>query len=863
MKKFLTSLLALLMAVSMVVSFAACKDNTQNPDGTNPNNPEGPTGPATYTYKDSVTVLSGNWNPHTYQTSDESYPVSFITTGLYGFFFNDNYIHVAEGKDAYEGYVIIPEMAAELPVDITEAVKAADTEGKYNIPDGATSGYAYSIKLNPNATWENGEAINADTYVYSMKMLLDSRLQNYRGPDYFDGDFAIANAKNYYYAGQPEYKDNGDNNAYTMADLVKGEDGQYYTADGNAMFIAVNVGLSWLNGNTLKQYVDAYGEGYFDVSRWADLVAAAGDDGKAPLTDDTLAMLVTTITGNAAWGETADDAMNYFLEETFWESGYSFDNVGIYKVGEYEIAIVLDKALAGFNLLYNLSGNWIVYQPYYDDCMKQIDGTDAWTTTYNTSLETTMSYGPYKMTGYQLDKEMTFEKNENWFGYTDGLHKYKDPEDGQVYDMYQTTKIYCQVVAEAETRKSMFLKGQLMGYGLQPSDFDEYRSSDYAYVTPSETIFFFIFNGHLEAIQGREAAEDFDKSANDLETLTLTSFRKAVAVTYDKDALCANISPSRSGGFGLIGTNYIYDPDTGAKYRDTPQAKKALCEFYSVDYLNDFGGDLDAAVESITGYNPTKAKELYAEAFEEALAKGYITDTNNDGICDQTIAIEYASSEHSDFIQQTLDYLNEKLAEVLVGTPFEGKINFYESEPLGNEWSNNIKNGLSDTVLGGWSGSALNPFSLSDLYTNPAKQYDAAWFDSTTVSFSLDVNIAKIGETANVQTVELTLKQWSDALNGATIEKDGVSYNFGDGMADVETRLEILAKIESTVLNTYSYIPMLQDGSIALLSQQVYYVVEEYNAIMGRGGIAYMKYNYNDAEWAAYVASQEGGVLKY
>ena len=49
---------------------------------------------------------------------------------------------------------------------------------------------------------------------------------------------------------------------------------------------------------------------------------------------------------------------------------------------------------------------------------------------------------------------------------------------------------------------------------------------------------------------------------------------------------------------------------------------------------------------------------------------------------------------------------------------------------------------------------------------------------------------------------------------------------------------------------------------MALLSQQVYYVVEEYNPIMGRGGIAYTKYNYNAEEWQAYVRSQ-GGVLQY
>ena len=48
---------------------------------------------------------------------------------------------------------------------------------------------------------------------------------------------------------------------------------------------------------------------------------------------------------------------------------------------------------------------------------------------------------------------------------------------------------------------------------------------------------------------------------------------------------------------------------------------------------------------------------------------------------------------------------------------------------------------------------------------------------------------------------------------------------------------------------------------MALLSYQVYYVVDEYNPIMGRGGIAYLKYSYNETDWAAFVASQ--GELKY
>ena len=213
------------------------------------------------------------------------------------------------------------------------------------------------------------------------------------------------------------------------------------------------------------------------------------------------------------------------------------------------------------------------------------------------------------------------------------------------------------------------------------------------------------------------------------------------------------------------------------------------------------------------------------------------------------------------------------MAEVTVGTPFEGKINFIKSAPYGNDWSKKLKAGLADTVLGGWSGSALDPFSLTDLYVNPSYQYDAQWFNATSVSLTLDVDVAGYDADENklpadVKKLTATIKDWSDALNGSakTFKIEGteetITVNFGDGQADVNTRLNILAAIETKVLGTYDYIPVLQDGSIALLSKQVSYVVEDYNPIMGRGGIAYMQYNYDEYDWAKYV-TENNGELKY
>ena len=842
MKKFLALLLAMVMALLPILSLA--EETTEEPVEEITAVLTGEAGK--YIFKDDVSTLATNWNPHTYQTTDDSYPADFLRDGLYMFIFNDE-LHPIEGKEPYSGYVIVPEMAASEPVDVTEQVKAEHPE--FGIPESATKGYAYTIDLNPDCVWEDGTPINADTYVYSMQRLLDPKLQNYRATDYYSQDLSIAGAEAYANAGQVVKVDNGVAKAYTMENLVKGEDGAYATEEGFPVYLAVNYALDWTSGNTLKDYVDGYGESYFSMTNWETLVGMMDENGLIPLTDENYALYADVTTGNPAWGETEADLPNYFIiEKTYPEVG--FETVGLYKTGEYQITLVLSKSLSGFYLLYNLSGNWIVKEDLYEANLKPTG--DTFTSTYNTSVETTSSYGPYKMVNYEADKNMHFVRNENWFGYKDGKHVYVDPEDGETYPFYMTDEIDTQVVAEAATRKLMFLKGLVMGYGLQAEDFAEYRNSDYIYFTPSETIYFLILNGYLDKLNEREAAEDFDTEKFDLQTMTVMNFRKAVALTYDKEDFAATVSPARSGAYGILGTAYLYDPETGSRYRDTDQAKQALCAAYSVN-VEDYAS-LDEAAASITGYDPVAAKEFYKAAFQDALDLGYITDKDGDGVCDQTIRIEYSASSLSAFMDRTIAYLNEKMAEVTKDTPFDGKVEFYLSAPYGTDWSNKIKQGLSDTVLGGWSGSRLNPYSITDVYVNPNYAYDAQWFDATKVELTINIG----GEDLTT-----TLKAWSDALNGATVTIGEKEYNFGADQADVETRLNILAAIEVTILGTYDYLPMLQNASAALLSQQVYYVVEEYNAIMSRGGIMYMKYNYDEAEWKEFVDSQPDGTLSY
>ncbi len=728
MKKttLIRAVVAALLSLSLLIAGVGCRQAPS--DENNGVSVERPTG--NFTRQDAVSVPPTNWNPHTYEGASDAYPLDFLTVGLYTFVYNDE-LHPVEGKEPFTSYAVMPEMAASLPVDVTETVK--ETSPAFGIPPEATAGYAYTIDLNPAATWEDGTPINADTYVESMKRLLDPRLLNYRATDYYDGDLAIAGARAY----------------------AKGE------------------------------------------------------------------------------GE--------------WSS------VGLLKSGEHQITLVLEKSLAGFGLLYNLSGNWLVHPALYDSCIRAVG--DTYRCTYGSGVDSTMSYGPYRLVSHTSDTALRFERNETWYGYTDGRHIYRDPRDGKYYPMYQTTAIDCRVVAEAETRKLMFLKGQLSTYDLQADDYDTYRTSDYAYATPGTSTFFLILNGHRDAIEAREAARDFDKNTTDLECLMLESFKRGMALSYDRSRFAATVSPARRAGLGLIGTTYVYDPESGARYRDTPAAKRALCDFYAVN-VDDFPS-LDAATASITGYDAEAARSFFRTAFREALDRGYITDRDGDGRSDQTVRIQYCVAADSDQMTAVIGYLNSALSEVLVGTPFEGRVEFYKSAPFGNDWFRHLTSGMSDTVLGGWSGSAMDPFGLTDLYTNPGRAYDAGWFDAESISLTLTVPAG-----TDTQNVTMSLRQWSQALNGATVRVGERTYNFGVAEADANTRLSILAALETRILQAYNYIPMLEDASVTLLSRQAYYVVEEYDPLMARGGLAYMRYNYTDEAWEDYVAS-EGGVLSY
>ena len=77
---------------------------------------------------------------------------------------------------------------------------------------------------------------------------------------------------------------------------------------------------------------------------------------------------------------------------------------------------------------------------------------------YGTKVENTMSYGPYKLASLQTDKQMVFERNENWWGYKNDKGVISSTSnfevDGKVQRQYQAdTVIIDKLTDEAAKQK--------------------------------------------------------------------------------------------------------------------------------------------------------------------------------------------------------------------------------------------------------------------------------------------------------------------------------------------------------------------------------------------------------------------------
>lgn len=840
--RVLSVVMAILMIAGTCVALASCKD---------PNAGQGP-GAATqksYTYKSGTTALGSNWNPHTWETNADDSMLSYISSPFVDMSIKDSVNGVYQW--VYEMATSITDVTKDNKGDLTKygVTPPKDLEGN-DIPlDQVESGYVYEIKLNPNAAWENGDKITADDYIYSMEMLLHPKLRNYRANLYYSGESAVAGGAKYFNSEAP------------LFDILKGTDAEAnldaLIAEGK-VFFSFTSATAFFGSDTMQDYADAgyEGAGYFNcdvdeegnpVSLMAKYKDQVNGYSMIPVTAENKDEVIADLTAVAQnFGDTNPEA---YVEFLLYISGYGekaeYDVVGCYKVDNYTIRYVCQSQIALDYFLTSCTSTWLVYKPLYEAGLDK--SGELWTTNYCTSLETTMSYGTYKMTALQDNKQVIYEQNENWYGFEkneDGTAK-RDEEgnlisytnflvDGKTLRQYTTTKIQIDVMTE-DAMKNAFFKGELSEWSPSADELSQYAMSDKLVQVDETYTMSFFFNTGLSTLQKLDASE---KNINSV-VLSNTNFRKAMSLAIDR-AEFVTATAGYKPAFSLMNSLYHYNvyEDPTSSYRQTDEAMQAIVNLYGVEYGEGKTYEtLKEAHDAITGYNLTEAKNLMAQAFTELQEAGIYTGG------DIKIQIGWAKGPLTSDDNKQVALLNKYVNAALEGSGF-GTITFKAIGNINDRYAA-VPEGEYAIGYGAWGGAAFYPFRNMQVYCD-TKQYDVnelgCWDPSTE---TLTINI-------NGEDVTMTWQEWSGALVGT-----GAYAN-----ADFATKLKVTAIMEEEFLKFYYRIPLCGTTVASILTYQMEYYTMNYNIMYGFGGLRLMSYNYDDAEWAQVVAD-EGGTLKY
>ena len=789
-----------------------------------------------HTYQTYTGVSPSNWNELTYQDENDTQIMGYIGSSFFTFDFKFD-----------EDGEILP---GDFTINYSAATKLEDVTAKYAEAwdlDPESTGYAWAITLRDDLKWENGDPIKAEDFVYSMKEQLNPLFQNYRADSYYNSAQALVGAKLYAKQGQPgwvaatEYVEGNDENyIFTLS-----KEGQAPIKDGLVVleetlfrqlfgFTEVQYALA----NTISNLVgnaDGYG---IDATKFT-AAAAQKMEGM------TLAAIKADPELNTAWEEISGwwaangGAAHHMLAVAGEYGEYDWEDVGIF-VGEneLEIVVVLEKALnllnpdgtLGYKAAYNMSSLPLVHKATYEaNKVAPTEGTTLWTSTYNSSVESTMSWGAYKLVEFQAGKYYLVERNPNWYGYN-------MPENE---GLYQTDRVYCETIGEWNTAWLKFQAGEIEGIGIDVSIAADYKNSERAYYTPDDYV------GSLQLQSNKEALAKRQSEGVNKTILAYTEFRKAISLSIDRAEYNDKCTTASLAGFGLFNSMHYYDVEHGGAFRNTDEAKRVLCNVYGVN-VDDYAS-LDDAVNSITGYNPTLAKQLVTEAYNKALEAGDIKATDK-------VVLTFGTSVINESTQRSFDFLSNALKAMVVGTPLEGRLET-EQVDFGTKWANDFRAGAYDVCTGGWSGAAWDPGYFLLAYLDPGYMYSTAWDTSAEM---MTFTMVGVGEDGGDITETMSLMDWYLCLNGDSSAK----YDWSSNAIPESKRLQLIAALEEAVLTQYYSVPIQYYFSASLLSYKVDYITYEYNTFMGYGGMKYMTYNYDDYDWAI-LLHENNGQLNY
>lgn len=766
-----------------------------------------------YTLREYTSQMPGQWC--TILSSDvvNNDMEAYFTSAFYEF----NYKFDADGKIVPGAFTVEYSASTKLE-DVTKKYA-----GQYGLAADAEKGQAFAMTLRNDLTWDDGTPIKAADFVYSMSQQLSPNYLFDTASNYYSGNYVIHNAQNYVKQGQK--------GMFPAYSIMK----EYNVADDAKLIYSTTNSRVAEKGFTPEVIVAAFGIEGMTVEKINALNGKSLADIKK---DATLNETWEALLG--AWKTDPNEELDFFETEYEYPK-MDFSEVG-YFVGdnEYELVMVIDGTLKPLdeegNLAYEAGYYFSGWPLVKKDLWEQCEDTTKtpYANSYCTTLEKSASWGPYKLTNYQTDKTYTVSRNDKWFGY--GLEQYAK--------QYQTDTIITNKIPEWDTAWMSFRLGEYDSVSMDVKIANEYRTSRQAFFTPDTAT----FDLNLQSL----ATSRTDKRNNLL--LNYDDFRKAISLAINRDDYCAKNSPSSQAALGLLNSMYYNDVENGKVYRESIQAKEAILNAYGAEKVE--GGwkvgtvvysNIDEAVDATTGYNVTLARQLMTSAYNKAKADGNYRDG-------EKIVLTFGISEQTANTDRIKNWFQAAFDDATKGTAFEGKISIEYFIFSDKTWSEQFADGEYDLCFGAWGNAPFNPaYLLCETQISDENRYAVKW-DPKTVSVTVKAT-PDADHKDGVYTYNL--EQWRLILQG----KEGCPVNFKKNFS-MEDQLTALGAVETAILKAYYSIPVYSRYSASLMGYKTDYITYEYNTFMGYGGIRYMSYNFDDTEWAAFVA-EKGGELNY
>ena len=799
-----------------------------------------------------TTYFSGidNMNPYSNTMADASTMYTFLTNGLY-YGDYDWATAIEDGLATEVGdfetsgaaalpYTRLPGMALEDPVDMTG------------------DGTVWQITLREDLEFEDGTAIDANTFDYSWSMLLDPLLLNDRSSNLYDtSNLPIVNAEGYFKQKTPDQDELGFDTYFvdpvtyarynSFSHLVTGTTWElFYVESGMYEGITFAAGATALEQDVYTEYWgDGYGPNGYVMVDYDDAAFEMDEDGVliAPYLGWTYADGSAVATAADAVGDTDYFGVYpaYYSDEvvptravvdaegipvggvvTYNDATVVlWSEVGFEVISQYVFQITLEEGKTGWDVKGNLMGGTtgVVHEASFEAGMN--DGRTQ--TDYGTIDNPLVSYGNYNLTTWEDDVVFIFTRNDN----------YHDAAD------YRIKTIRYEVIEDQSIAVDEFKLGNLDVVGVSGDYYEDFKFSPYLKLSPATTFFRFAFN-----IAG---SEQYDLNP----ILVYPEFREAFYYAIDREEFSLEVRAPSHPTFGFLGPVYLTTEYNSIAYRNSEAGAALLADYYPETY----------------GFNPVEARILFDEAYALAVAEALLDDDSgnaNTFVDGDKVTVEYkfydveTNWKVANWVKSTVESI---FNDVTSSPRFELVLAAVSGAALNDAWDN----GDFEMTFGGWQGLDFNaPSMLGQVYNSDLAYMLEVGFDTAgaEVVVSLPQTHAALTTwmadyllmTETTDTQDEEYDAWvalealfvGDVLTTTYNELYEYAYSELYNVADVNyegktTEFDVItAALEGVLLDQMISIPLFTTVASTVYSARVVFEANEYHAWMVWGGYRYM-----------------------